>query len=102
MANRPQRKDKFVVKQPVKAVMRLYWRTPTVEERDVTLPAGLEVVVIIDPTLIAKEVQVQPTDIKGWEPTFNSEEERSLPMYGGYSFGISFSDLRSNCEQVPG
>ena len=102
MGSRPKRDDIFVVKHRFDTVMRLYWRTPSIEERIVTLPAGLELVVIIDPTMIAQEVKVQPTDINGWEPTFISEEERALDMYGGYAFGISFSDLRSNCEQVPG
>ena len=102
MGSRPKRDDIFVVKHPFETVMRLYWRTPSIEERTMTLPEGLEFVVIIDPTLIAKEVKVQPTDINAWEPTFINEEERALEMYGGYAFGVSFSDLRSNCEQVQG
>ena len=102
MANRPKRDDIFVVNEPFETMMRLYWRTPSIEERRVTLPAGLELVVIIDPTLIAREAQAQPTDINAWEPIFISEEERALVRYGGYAFGISFSDLRSNCEPVSG
>ena len=100
MSNRPKRDDIFVVQEPFDTVMRLYWRTPTIEERTVTLPTGLEVVVVTDPTLIAKEAKVQPTDINGWEPTFISEEERALDIYGGYAFGINFADLQSKCERV--
>jgi hypothetical protein len=81
MGSRPKRDDIFVVKHPFETVMRLYWRTPSIEERTVTLPAGLELVVIVDPTMIAQEVKVQPTDINGWErPSSPKKSERLKPM----------------------
>jgi hypothetical protein len=100
MSNRPRRDDIFVVEQPFETVMTLYWRTPSIEERQVTLPEGLEMKVIVDPTLIATSANLQPTDINAWEPTFLSAEELKLPMYGGYAFAIPFTDLRSKCRRV--
>ena len=100
VARRPKQGDIYVVEQPFETVMRLYWRTPSIEERTVTLPAGLEIVVMTDPTLVAKEVTAQPTDINAWEARFVDGRERALDMYGGYAFGIAFSDLRTKCALV--
>ena len=102
MPKRPKRDDILVVEQPFETTMVLYWRDPRIEERPVTLPAGLEMKVIIDPTMMAKEAKLQPTDINGWEPTFFSAEELKLPMYGGYAFSVPFSDLANKCQSMNG
>ena len=101
MGNRPKRDDVFVVMKPFETVMHLYWRTPAMEERTVTLPEGLELKVIVDPTLVAREVKLQPIDINTWEPHFLDPDDLKHQMYGGYSFGIGLVELRTHCAPVP-
>lgn len=100
MSSRPSRDEIFVVNEPFEAMMRVYWRTPSIEERRVILPAEFEMKVMSDPTLIAREASLQAVDVTGWESTFVSEQERMHPMYGGYAFLVPFADLREKCVRA--
>ena len=99
--SRPRSNDRFLVKEAFEAVMRLYWRTPSIEPRTAILPAGLELTVLSDPTLVAREAIVRPTEAERNEAAFVAEADRTHPMYGGYAFQVPFADLRTKCEPLP-
>jgi hypothetical protein len=98
---RPKKGERYEIIETFEAGVLTQWRAPFTGGYDMTLPSGLQFIIVHDPAEGSTGIAVHPDPYHDWEKVLVTPEDRAACTYDGYYIVVSYDDIEVHCRKFP-